>query len=276
MFKKNKKKSLSLNYRFTIVLAVVIAISVSMGIMISARTNTVVDQKIAETKESIRPADLEIISIVDSNCDDCFSLSPLIEGIKQMNVNITTEKTLQFSEQEANDLVVKFNIEKVPVLIIKGEIEKDKTLADYLGKIGKIEDNTFILTKVLAPYVATDTGEVKGLVELTMITDRDCKECYDVTVHEKILRNFGINTNNGQVTEIDFPDAQKLIKKYNITLVPTIIITGDVSDYPSLQKIWTKVGTIEEDGSYIFRQGVKQMGSYKDLSTGKVIKPAKK
>jgi len=33
------------------------------------------------------------------------------------------------------------------------------------------------------------------------------------------------------------------------------------------------VGTVEKDGTYVFREGVKQMGIYKDLTTNKVIEP---
>lgn len=47
----------------------------------------------------------------------------------------------------------------------------------------------------LAPYSLSETGEVKGRVGLTLLTDITCTKYYDVTQHETILKNnFGINT----------------------------------------------------------------------------------
>src|SRR5665811_2194818 len=97
--------------------------------------------------------------------------------------------------------------------------------------------------------------------------------CYDVANHEIILRQFGVPTQDQQVINSQLSDGKELIAKYKIKLVPTIILTGDVGAYPSLINVWSQVGTIEEDGAYIFREGVKQMGIYKDLTTNEIIKP---
>jgi Na+-translocating ferredoxin:NAD+ oxidoreductase RnfG subunit len=278
MFKKNKKKSLSLNYHLTIVLSIIIAVSASIGVIISAQTNTVVDQKIAEAKEAARPANIKITSIVDFNCTDCFSLDPFIKTIKELNVNVESEETLNLNDKEAQELIKQFNITKVPTLVVTGEIKKDKALESVWKKIGKIENDAFILTQNGAPYVLTSTGDVKGRVQITMIIDRDCTECYDVTIHERILKQMGLNWQNEdeKITEVDFPDAQELIKKYSITLVPTVLISGDAGAYPALKQVWFRVGSVEDDGTYVFREGVKRMGTYRDLKTGEMVKPAKK
>lgn len=276
MSKKTKKKPLSLNYRLTIVLTVIIAVSALIGVIISAQTNTVVDQKIAESIEAARPANIEIISIIVSNCADCFSLIPFINSIKELNVNVENEETLNLSDKKAQELIKQFNIAKAPTLVVTGEIKKDKALESVWKKIGKIENDTFILTQNGAPYVLVASGEVKGRVRVTMITDRDCSECYDVTIHEKILKQMGLNLQNERITEVDFPDGQELIKKYNIQLVPTIVLTGDAGAYPALKQVWSRVGSVEDDGTYIFREGVKQMGTYKDLGMGEIIQPNKK
>ena len=68
---------------------------------------------------------------------------------------------------------------------------------------------------------------------------------------------------------LDITQGKSLIDKYKIEKVPTIILTGDVETYISLTQVWKQVGSVETDGTYVFRS-VEQMGKYRDLTTGKV------
>lgn len=275
MSKELKKASFALNYRLTIVLAIIILIALLIGLAISLKTNTMVDKKIVETIEAERPANIEIISITAPDCADCFNLAPFIETIKELNVKVENEEILNLSDNEAQKLIKQFNITKVPVVLVRGEIKKDKTLESFWNKIGKIEEDVFILTQNGVPYVLAATGEVKGRVQITLITDSTCTECYNVAVHESILKRFGLSMQDKNIAEVNSPDAQQLINKYNIQFVPMFVLIGDVAAYQSLRSIWSSLGTVEEDGAYIFREGVKQMGAYKDLYTGEVVMPKK-
>ena len=53
--------------------------------------------------------------------------------------------------------------------------------------------------------------------------------------------------------------------------MPTIILSKEASAYPRLTAVWKDVGTVEEDGTYIFRK-TELMGVSKDLETGSLIK----
>lgn len=272
--KKSKKQfNLNLNHRLTISLVAIMFLAILSGVFISSQTNSFLRNKIAKEKETTRPADIDIIVLQESSCQDCFNLSPLLDAIKKENVEVNSEKIIEMASLEGMEFVNQYNITKVPTLIISGEIEKDANLKALWPKLGEIQDNVFVLRQIGAPYVLTNSGDVFGRIKLTMLMDRQCSECYDVTQHQVILKQFGIFTQDQEVVDIGFSNGQKLADQYKIKLLPTFILSGDVEAYPLLKTIWPKVGTVEEDGAYVFREGVKQMGTYKDLITNIVVKP---
>jgi len=125
-----------------------------------------------------------------------------------------------------------------------------------------------------APYTDTDTGAVKGRIKLSLLTDISCTECYDVTQHELILKeSFGIDT-TANVVDTKSSAGQALIRTYKIKLVPTIVLSGETDEYPGLKSVWSQVGVVASDGAYVFTTGVPLMGTYKDLTTNKVVTPA--
>ena len=137
---------------------------------------------------------------------------------------------------------------------------------------GEIKDNAFIL-KNIGAFVVTATGEIKGRVKMILLVDSTCPNCYDARVHESIVKQFGLSAAAEMIDRQSFAGKQ-LIAKYGITLLPTLILTGDLPSYPQLIKIWSQIGTVAKDGAYVFRQGVKGMGIYHDLSSNKIIDPA--
>lgn len=265
-----KKNTLSLNSKSFFILSSIVFVILALSLGVSFKTNASLNKKITASEDATRPAELDIVVIKDSSCADCYGVDSLITAIKKENVKINSENTLEIDEAEAQELITEFAIEKVPTLIVTGELEKNDNLNKTWEALGELKNNAFVLRSTGAPYVATGTKEVKGLVEVTLINDESCTECYDVNQHKKILSSFGILS---APVNIDTSSSQgkELINKYDINLVPTVIITGQPEEYLTLKKVWPEVGTVEEDGAYIFREGVKTMGAYKELSTGKIM-----
>lgn len=277
MFKKifNKKEVLptDLNRKLTTSLFIIVSLGIITSMVMFVIANNNLKSKIIDTEEANRPAELEITIIEDKSCTSCFNMDSLVETITKENVKVISANKIDSSSVEGVDLINKYSIKSIPSAIISGELSKNDTVSKFLAQIGEIQDGTFIMRNSIPPYVDVVTGEIMGEVKLTMITDRNCQECYDVTVHEGILRSLGLASFKSEVFDINFDDGKKLIDKYNINLLPAIILTGQVDYYPSLKKIWENVGTVELDGSYVFREGVKQMGVYKNLALDTVIKP---
>lgn len=272
---KTHKRNFNFHINFWLftILSLIFLIFLFINIIVNSKTNALLNEKIAQVEELARPADIDIIILKDLSCSDCFDVGPMIEAIKKENVKVNSEITLEITSPDGLDLINKYNIDKAPTFIITGEIEKNISLKNLWPKIGEVRDNTFILRQISPPYTEISTGEIKGRVKLVMLTDLSCEECYDVGQHNNILRRFGFPVGKQEIIDVISDDGEELIKKYSIKLLPTIILTGDIDAYSTLKSIWAQVGTIEQDGAYVFRQGIKQMGAYKDLDTGEVVKP---
>lgn len=272
---KRRKKIFNFHISFWTfnILALIILIFLFANIIVNSKTNALLNEKIAQAEELSRPADIDIIVLKDSPCDDCFNVEQLIDVIKKENVKVNSEKILEINTQEARDLINNFNIDKAPTFIVVGEIEKNAALKNWWPKVGEVKDNTFVFRQAVAPYKEISTGEVRGRAKLIMLVDIDCTDCYDITQHEIILSRLGFPAQNQEIVDSISNQGGELINKYKITMLPTIILTGDINAYPAIKSVWGQVGTIEQDGAYVFRQGVKQMGAYKDLTTGEVVKP---
>ena len=276
MFKRlTKKLNIEIKTWLIFGLGLIIFISLSVAVVVGGRTDWLLSKKLAATREAARPADLELITIIDANCQQCAGLTPIIDLIKKENIKTKSERNIDSASPEAKALISQYQIDKIPALIVKGELNKSEGLKNLWTKIGEIKNSdTFILRNVSAPYLLVSSGEIKGLIELILIADKRCQTCYDVTEHEQILPRFGILTDNSQVVDATLPDGLKLVDKYKIKLLPTFILKGDVEAYPALKSIWSQVGTVESDGTYVFREGVKQMGVYYNLITNTAVQPA--
>lgn len=271
MLEPPEETNFNLNFKSTTLLLAFTAVAIVTGLFITAKTNLLLNSKIAAAKEAARPSNIDIIILKDSNCADCFNINEVVNLLKKEQVKVNSEKIVEMTSKEGIELIEKYKISKAPTLIISGELNKHTSFRDLLSKIGQPQDNAFIIEGVGAPYILTDSGDVRGRANFIMLSDQKCAECYDVTRHENILKRFGF-FQDGKVIDAFSPEGQKLIRKYKIKLLPTFILTGDLDIYSSLKSIWPQVGTAEKDGAYVFREGVKEMGAYKDLSLNKIIK----
>ena len=263
-------KNFNLNFWSFLGILAVFFIGSFVMLTFSLRTNAALGKKVAENKELKRPAELDVTIVAETSCRECFNVSTFLENLKKQNVKIKSEKIVERMSAEGEALIKKFNIIKVPTVILSGELEKDEALQKILSQLGEIRGSDFVLKGIGGPYVLTATGEIKGEMKLTMLTDPTCVKCYDVRVHESIIKQFGA-TPTVELVDSRAVEGKNLIEKYGIKLLPTIVLRGDFEAYPELNNVWPQVGTVEKDGARIFRQGVKGMGVYKDLTTGKVI-----
>jgi len=214
---------------------------------------------------------VSLIHLKDKNCGKCSDITLIIEGLKQSATKIVDEKVVDIGSSEGKELIKKYKIEQVPTLILSKELSVYTEISGAWGSIGTIEnDGSYIVRDISPPYVNTSTNKVVGLVDLIMLTDSGCTGCYDVKLHKPILTKYGIGLNSEKTVDIASDEGKALIKKYSIKSVPTIILSKDADAYPALKQIWQQVGSVEEDGNYVFRE-VTQMGSYKDLTTGDVV-----
>lgn len=207
-----------------------------------------IKEKIAQTKESARPGNIELV-LIKPDCAECFNIQPLVDAIKKMSVNVTSEKKLMANASEAQQFISRYNITQLPTLLVFGEYNKSQ-LPGIASKQG------YGLTEQIpAPYYDLQKKRVVGLVEVTLITEPSCRKCTDLAlVLDQVKTQFGIKTATVREFTSAMPKAQELIKAYNLSYLPAMLFSSDLEAYPELASRWSLAGSIEKDGMYVFRK----------------------
>ncbi len=225
--------------------------------------------------EAAKPPALELIKIVP-DCSECFNIDNAVNFIKsQYDVEIISEKSLAADSAEAELLISKYGIERLPTLLVKGETSKNEEMKQFFDTVGTQKDDYVILTAIPPVYIETATGRAVGKVDLINIIDGSCTSCYDVSVWKQILASnpFYVYVSGENSYGVDSEQGKSYLSKYNITKVPAVILSPDASVYGELKSAWTgfPVGTIESDGWFVFRnmQALRNI-TYKDLETGNI------
>jgi len=201
-----------------------------------------------------------------SNCPFCRDFSSLIQNLQSAGVVFSEIRSVDY-RSGASEL----GISRVPAIVLSKDIE----YYPFFGQISRFfnKSGEVYFLESPPPYVEVASGKIRGLVELTEIVPDSCDTCYNVSLHEQILeRIYGVYISSKKLVKVSDPEGKKLIEKYNITWVPTIVLKGDVDVYEELDKVWKNVGTVESDGAYVFRnhEVIKRYGAYLNLTTGVV------
>lgn len=222
-------------------------------------------------------AEARVYVVSSRSCGQkCWDTSLFIDALKNRGVKVTKITNAYYGWipfSLGNRLVKELNITKLPTVVIE-LTGKDKPNINkfFTAELGTVTNDKFVLTKILAPYFDVKENKIKGLIDVTILKDSTCKECYDTNKHELALKNLGIYPKSVKTVEVSSKEGQALITKYAITKVPTLLVSGEVSEYQALNFVWADLGVIAPDGTYVFTN-VDLMGdSYKDLTTGKIIK----
>lgn len=227
-------------------------------------------------EEAVRPAALELIRIVDSNCKVCFDTQTMVASLKNVqDLTIAKEEAIEYTSDAGVELLKKYALTRVPALLIRGELDKAFTKAPALENVGtRNTDGTLLVSNIPPPYIDVASGAVKGTFTMTYLADASCQECYDVASHRRALQGLAMTPSEEKILDLTEAEGRALVTKYQITSVPTILLSGDLQEYAQFAQVWPQVGTVEKDGTHVFRAGQQLMGAYKDLKTGKVVKPA--
>ena len=219
------------------------------------------------------PATVPVISItkiVDSACADCFGLAAVVDAVKATGAQVKEEKSVEFSSSDAKSLISKYGITRIPTVIVSGETNKTSDFKTSLSALGEFKsDGSLVVTKIPPVYIDVATGNAVGRVSLTLLKDKTCTDCADISGFSSLLTNAGISVSNE--TELDYSDAtaKAFIQKYQIERLPSAIISKDASAYDlfnsaQLDALISK----ESDGNFVLR---KTNPPYVDLSIGKTV-----
>ncbi|MFA6526337.1 MAG: hypothetical protein WCT26_02900 [Candidatus Buchananbacteria bacterium] len=223
-------------------------------------------------------AEAKLTVVTSRSCGKtCWDTQLFSDALAAQGIKIVDKETVNVGGWwpfgQGADVIKKYSITKVPTVIVEFKGANQPDINKFFSQtLGIVVDGKFVLTKILAPYYDLTAKKIKGIIKVTYLTDNSCAECYDVKKHETALKNLGAETANSETIDISSPAGQALVNQYKITKVPTLLVTGEVSEYTILNQAWSEVGTIASDGAYIFTNLDLMGDSYKDLTTGKIIK----
>lgn len=215
---------------------------------------------------------VSIATLNDSACRYCSSLEPVIKSLGDAGIVIVMKNSFDVSSEEGKAIIRKYGLTKVPSLVVSREAGYYPGFNESWYKIGTFVEDSFVLRYQNPPYMNLETQEERGIVKMTLIDDSSCVSCYDPRIHKNILSRFGVNPVYQEIVDISSTEGMEFLKTYNITAVPTVILSKEVGEYQTLAGIWAQVGTVENDGAYVFRV-LDAIGKpvYKNLATGSIV-----
>jgi len=250
-----------------IVLTLAIILSILNVFMIDQRKDKLQETK-EILKEQLRPADLQITKIVLSSCADCYDIEQAILDLKKQNVNITKEELFQHNTLEAKELIKKYDIKKLPSLIIAGEINKSEQLNRYFSNIGEIKDNTIVLNKIKPPYFDNVLQKVVGRVSIINIIDPLCTDCRNLTHIPSALRELGIAITDEKTVDYNSQEGQNLVKDFKVKRIPALLLSKEVDFYDEFKQEFSLLNLSEKNGFYAIHSLIPP---YKDLDQNKIV-----
>ena len=251
-----KKKSLSKSFykKVYILLGIALVFFTLYNLFQISSASDLFDQKLIEAKEAARPAVIELVIITANNCDDCYDINAVVDVVESTGVDITKKKEIDFSSKEAKSLIKKYGIERIPTLILTGELDKSRSLTVKFKDIGEEKQDAYIFTKLEPPFIETSNGKIRGKISLIHLKKDDCVDCSDLTPLLAQLSESGLKFKEQKEINIDSSEGKNLISKYAIKKVPTLIMDKEAEVYQNIAQSWSQVGSVENDGMYVMRE----------------------
>ena len=222
-----------------------------------------------------RPAKITLTVVTDRTCTNCTNPQPFVQALLKQRVALISTRRLEAASEEGKQYLAEQKIERVPVVVVEGELTRAPELGRFLAQAGKVEGERFSYFAP-APYREVLSSQIRGEFRTTYVAEPRCQSCYDVTRNATALKNLGMTVNDDAVVATSSPEGGELVRRYRLRYLPTIVLTGDLEVYPALQSVWPTVGSREPDGAYVLREGVKLMGTYYDRVLGRAITPQSK
>ncbi len=223
--------------------------------------------------EPVKQGNVDVIRIVNPECESC-SADIIVNSLEAAGMKLGEDRKIYYKSNEAIGLIEKYNITIIPAVVFSKELDGYTNITEFLDSINTTKvDGMYAVSVFQPPYTNLSINKTEGLVDIIYLNDSTCSSCYNVLVHRAaLILNFGVHLDRELSVDVNSPLGKELLERYNITAIPTIIVSKDIEPYSNLLQIWPTLGTHEEDGYYVFRN-LSQVGSYRDIETGKLVIP---
>jgi hypothetical protein len=262
----DRKKRMEWSSIIGIVVVLIIAISIFNMFILSGMSGTI-SGEVSKIGEENRPADITISVISYSDCADCYDIGQAVSEIKTFNVKTENEVTLQWDSPEAQSLISKYSINALPALVITGETTKSNVRSSLEGFGGFQDDGSVIFTAPVLPYYDVSQEKILGIVSIITVKDSSCAQCIDMEGLTNIFKESGVTVAEEKVLEYDSPEGSDLVARFGIKEVPTLVVSGDITDYASINQLWDQLITVEKEGFYVIPA---VQSPYRVIDTGEI------
>ncbi|MBI2102159.1 hypothetical protein HYT53_06125 [Candidatus Woesearchaeota archaeon] len=242
-------------------LTILLGIILIINLILTLNINKDLKKASEAVQEKLKPAKIELTSIINPKCPDCFDISAVISGIKGSNANITKESVLEFDSAEGRKIIKKYGLEKIPAIVVTGEIDKVN-----VNGLRKAQD-ALLLAGADVPYTNALTEKIEGRVTLYHLKDASCEKCNDMGFLAGQIKRAGVSIYEEKIIDAGSNEGQEIISRYKIGFVPSIVLSKEASAYQVMQQAWPQIGSVESDGSHVLRM---VSPPYINLTTGKL------
>jgi len=215
----------------------------------------------------LKPLETKALFISSIECgDNCSSFEEILTYLSNFNINFSEKNVLILEKDNSSrELISKYNLKKLPALILFGEFSRS-SFFDDLSRYGRFYNNTtLIIETTRAPFFNLSLNSVEGLVDLIILRDKNCKECFDMTQLSKLLSSMGVVLKNISIKDIDL----SVSKDYSdLSRLPLAFISKDIKYYPKAFSVLKQLGLLERDNSFLLYPPIPP---YRNISSGKIV-----
>lgn len=212
---------------------------------------------------------VEVYTVEAPDCERCTESIQLDEILEDSGVYVETAENI--SPDQADEKGFDAEIERAPAYLVSEHVLEYEGGQEFIEGMGFEEINGGYRSYVRYPAYNFSSQQVNGLVDMVKIGFEECDECYDEEIHTEIVQNI-IGPGLNDVETKDVTRSGDLVEEYEISQVPTFILQGDMDKYPELMAAWEQVGTVEEDGTFVFRNLDILELPYYDLNEGELVR----
>ncbi len=211
------------------------------------------DAKVAQLKEASK-APIISLTTITAECEECADISPMIETIKKSHVNISEEK--QLAAQDAASLIKEYGIERLPAIIIEGQVDK-VSIQNF-----EAAEKGLVYQTAAAPYYSVRSKKVEGLVD-AWILGAECEKCMDMQDVVDAFTQQGVAFSSVDKLAPGDAKASQLIEEHKIAKLPALIFSDSVSAYPEVLVAMERGGFVKSGDFHVY----ESRAPYYDISS---------
>lgn len=213
---------------------------------------------------------VEFWSISKTDCLDC-TPAPKTISLAQLGLVFSKSNELNETDSEAQQLIERYSITKLPTVILSSEVKEYSRIASLLETGGDFSpDGTWVLRNPVPYYWDLNKNKKRGSLSLTRVTFADCNGCFALDqLEEFLVQNLSLKIASDQNLDWSTSEGKKFVSDYNISRIPTLVVSGEINAYKGLEEGWLSFGFVAANQQLVFAEHEKMGPEFKYFDVDK-------